>query len=59
MKRFFISTVMTLSRVILAQLILAVILLGARAMAQNIRLAATPPMGWNTWYPFGCKVSER
>lgn len=22
-------------------------------------LALTPPMGWNSWYPFGCDVSEK
>ena len=22
-------------------------------------LAATPPMGWNDWYSFGCNVSAR
>ncbi|MGH9469027.1 MAG: glycoside hydrolase family 27 protein, partial [Terriglobia bacterium] len=28
------------------------------AGAQNSALAPTPPMGWNTWYAFGCKISE-
>lgn len=27
--------------------------------AQNLRLARTPPMGWNSWNHFGCKVSDR
>ncbi|HEY5317328.1 MAG TPA: glycoside hydrolase family 27 protein, partial [Solirubrobacteraceae bacterium] len=22
-------------------------------------LAPTPPMGWNPWYQFGCKVDEQ
>ena len=26
--------------------------------AQNKALAATPPMGWNSWNKFGCNVSE-
>lgn len=28
------------------------------AWAQGQQLAATPPMGWNSWNHFGCKVSE-
>lgn len=27
--------------------------------AQNKLLAATPPMGWNSWNKFGCNVSEK
>ena len=26
--------------------------------AQNTGLARTPPMGWNSWYAFRCKVTE-
>lgn len=26
--------------------------------ARAAQLARTPPMGWNTWYAFGCKVSD-
>lgn len=25
---------------------------------QDTRLAQTPPMGWNDWYQYGCKVSD-
>jgi alpha-galactosidase len=28
------------------------------ARAQSSTLAARPPMGWNTWYALGCKVTE-
>jgi len=28
------------------------------ALAQTSALAATPPMGWNSWNKFGCNVSE-
>jgi alpha-galactosidase len=27
-------------------------------MAQTVALAATPPMGWNSWNKFACNVSE-
>ena len=30
-----------------------------RASAADIRLAPTPPMGFNTWNKFGCNVSEQ
>lgn len=30
----------------------------APARAASVKLAATPPMGWNTWYAFGCKPSD-
>ena len=30
----------------------------APAMGQTTRLAETPPMGWNDWYRYGCKISE-
>jgi alpha-galactosidase len=32
--------------------------LTAIARAQKAGLAATPPMGWNSWNHFGCKVSD-
>ncbi len=48
----------TLQAVMLAGLGLAVLLSGGSARAQTSRLAATPPMGWNTWYAFGCHISE-
>ena len=32
--------------------------LGASARAATADLAATPPMGWNSWHHFGCNVSE-
>lgn len=28
------------------------------ARGQQVPLALTPPMGWNDWYRFGCKVNE-
>ncbi len=34
------------------------VLLGASAAPQKAKLAATPPMGWNTWYAFGCHITE-
>lgn len=37
---------------------LTMILLAGTATAQRPTLAATPPMGWNTWYAFGCHVTE-
>ena len=37
----------------------ALLLAGAgRLGAQEVALAATPPMGWNSWNKFGCNVSE-
>lgn len=47
-----------LARVVLIGFCLAVVLSDAKAEAQNVRLAITPPMGWNTWYAFGCKITE-
>ncbi|HEX5483807.1 MAG TPA: hypothetical protein VFZ08_14380, partial [Terriglobia bacterium] len=35
-----------------------VILCCASAHAQNSQLAPVPPMGWNTWYAFGCHITE-
>ena len=32
--------------------------LGLPARAQNSTIAATPPMGWNSWNHFACKVSD-
>src|SRR6267378_4148638 len=29
------------------------------AGAQSTRIAATPPMGWNSWNKFGCDVSDK
>jgi len=41
-------------------LITSVVLLGATAPgAKADTLAATPPMGWNSWNKFGCNVSEK
>jgi alpha-galactosidase len=37
--------------------LLALLLLSSALFAQD-QLAATPPMGWNTWNKFGCNVSE-
>jgi alpha-galactosidase len=41
-----------------ACLIFTVIFTAGSARAQRPELAATPPMGWNTWYAFGCNVTE-
>lgn len=47
-------------RIILASAALCVGILGTRAAdAQKFAgLAATPPLGWNSWNHFGCNVSE-
>jgi alpha-galactosidase len=37
---------------------LAVAALGIPAAAQGQTVAATPPMGWNSWNHFACKVSD-
>ena len=29
------------------------------AGAQSTKVAATPPMGWNSWNKFGCNVSDK
>lgn len=34
-------------------------LIAPLASAQQPRLAATPPMGWNSWNKFGCNVSDK
>ena len=33
--------------------------MGRNALAQSAELAATPPMGWNSWNKFACNVSEQ
>lgn len=38
-----------------ASIVLAVL---APAHAGAAQIARTPPMGWNTWYAFGCKSSD-
>ena len=38
-------------------LVVSLLLAGAPARAAD-SLAATPPMGWNSWNKFGCNVSE-
>ncbi len=43
---------------ILASLGFAIIFLAGSASAQSSKLALTPPMGWNTWYAFGCHDTE-
>lgn len=37
--------------------VMMLLLIGS-ASAQKPVLAATPPLGWNTWYAFGCHVTE-
>lgn len=39
-------------------LALAVLAPGASAAARKLRVAATPPMGWDSWGSFGCGVTE-
>lgn len=38
--------------------LMMMILLAGTARAQRPELAAIPPLGWNTWYAFGCQVTE-
>lgn len=46
-------------RVKLLLLIIMFVLFGFNGSAQKFEeLAPTPPMGWNSWNKFGCKVSE-
>ncbi|MFA6661718.1 MAG: glycoside hydrolase family 27 protein [Bacilli bacterium] len=40
-------------------LVLLCVLLSFGAFAQKFDLAKTPPMGWNSWNKFGCKVNEK
>lgn len=58
----FMSSVVTwlssLSKALLAGFVFAFILVAGNAYAQRPKLAVTPPMGWNTWYAFGCHVTE-
>ncbi len=42
----------------MASLGLAILLMVGSAKAKGSGLATTPPMGWNTWYAFGCHVTE-
>ncbi len=44
------------SGAMLASLCLAMALAAGSLRAQS--LAATPPMGWNTWYAFGCHATD-
>jgi alpha-galactosidase len=42
-----------------SSLAIAVLLLASlTSLAQTVTLAATPPVGWNSWNKFGCNVSE-
>lgn len=43
---------------VFASLSLVILLAGGSARAQGSGLARTPPMGWNTWYAFGCRATE-
>ena len=38
--------------------LLLLLLFGGLALAQGDQLARTPPMGWNSWNHFACKVTE-
>ncbi len=44
--------------VVIAVLAVVVLFPAAEAYAQKATLAATPPMGWNSWNLFACKVSD-
>lgn len=46
------------SRVIGVVLVLAAVVVPARAPALDNGLARTPPMGWNPWNAFGCDITE-
>jgi alpha-galactosidase len=48
----------SLSRSLLGILVLIAIHIPWTVRAQNVPLAATPPMGWNSWNKFGCHVNE-
>ena len=39
-------------------LALFAVLLGNGVAAEQVSIALTPPMGWNTWYGFFCKVTD-
>src|SRR5215831_7574178 len=44
----------------LANILTVAVLCGLSSclLAQSTQLAATPPMGWNSWNHFACKVSD-
>lgn len=42
----------------IAAMLIVVEVLTISAHAQNVKLASTPPMGWNSWNHFACKVSD-
>src|SRR6476619_3276610 len=44
---------------VLAAAALAVALSPQLVAAQSTNVAATPPMGWNSWNKFGCNVSDK
>jgi len=46
-----------LKAALVALALMAILPLG-NAIAQESKLAATPPMGWSAWYGFGCNVTE-
>jgi alpha-galactosidase len=39
--------------------LLVVLICASPSIAQSTGLAATPPMGWNSWNKFGCNVDEK
>jgi alpha-galactosidase len=41
-----------------AAAVLVLAALAAGAPAQQSKLASTPPMGWNSWNHYGCKVTD-
>src|SRR5579872_4171680 len=39
-------------------ILLAAAIASPRSFAQQLQLAQTPPMGWNSWNHFACKISD-
>jgi alpha-galactosidase len=39
-------------------LMIGLVMMVVNCHAQQVGLASTPPMGWNSWNKFGCNVSE-
>ena len=43
---------------VFSSIIAACVLLNRVAQAQDVPLALTPPMGWNSWNHFGCEIND-
>ncbi len=55
LKRYRMAQAMTVAGLALALLVGAP---GARGAVRRVRVAATPPMGWDSWGSLGCGVNE-